>query len=107
MLEKFLRKIGVKSFEELNDEEKQTYREWEAALSGRKLTDTDVENFLNEELSLAVSRLTEHDLSKEAELFRKMEVRFIKKIQNFLNTPLVEKQFAEKAIAQLTEKTNV
>lgn len=103
MLEKFLKKIGVSSFEELNDEEKNTYREWEDSLRGRKLTDDDVQKFLESELNTAVSRLTDINLSKEDEIFRKMEVKFIKKVIGFINSPLVEKQFAEKAIEQLVK----
>lgn len=101
MLEKFLKKLGVKSFTELNEEEKKTYIEWETALKGRKLTDKDVENFLEDELNLAVTRVTETDLTVQSEIFRKMEIRLIKKIQTFLNSPKVEKTFAEKSIEQL------
>lgn len=101
MLEKFLKKLGVSSFTELNDEEKATYREWEESLRGRTLTDSDVQKFLESELNTAVSRLTEINLSKEDEIFRKMEIKFIKKVIGFINSPLVEKQFAEKAIEQL------
>ena len=102
MLEKFLKKIGVKSYEELNADEKATYNEWEQALQGRKLTDKDVSNFLEDELSMAVTRVTEVNLSKEDEMFRKAEIRLIKKILTFLNGPKVEKEFAKKAIEQLT-----
>ncbi len=103
MMEKFLKKIGVNSFSELNEEEKATYREWEISLSGRKLTDKDVSDFLQMEYEIAVSRLTEINLSKEDEIFRKVEVKFIKKIIGFLNGPTLEKQFAEKAIEQLVK----
>lgn len=101
MLKKFLKKLGVESYLELNDEEKKTYVEWEEALQGRKLTDVDVSEFLQYELDQAIGRITECNLSKEDEIFRKVEIRFIKKIQNFINSPKVEKQFAEKAIEQL------
>lgn len=101
MLEKLLKKFNVGSYEELNEEEKKTYLSWEESLVGRKLTDEDVATFLSGELDLAVSRITDIGLSKEDELFRKMEIRFIKKIQNFLNSPKVEKQFAQKAIEQM------
>lgn len=101
MLEKFLKKLGVNSYDELNSDEKETYKEWEQSLSGRKLTDKDVENFLELELETAVSRLTEVNLSKEDEIFRKVEVRFIKKIKNFLDGPKLEKKFAERAIEEL------
>lgn len=104
MLEKYLKKLGLSSYEELNAEEKETFKEWEVALSGRKLTDKDVEAWLQSELDLSVSRLTEVDLKKEDEIFRKVEIRMIKKIQNFLNSPRVEKAFTEKAIEQLMNK---
>jgi hypothetical protein len=103
MLEKFLKKIGVASYQELNEEEKATYREWELALSGRKLTDKDVEAWLQNELDTAVTRVTDVDLKKEDEIFRKVEIRLIRKIQGFLNGPKVEKAFAEKSIEQLVK----
>lgn len=101
MLDKFLKKIGVSSFSELNAEERATFTEWETALAGRRLTDKDVEEWLQRELDTAVSRVTEVDLKKEDEIFRKVEIRFIKKIQVLLNSPAVEKAFAEKSIEQL------
>jgi len=104
MLEKFLKKLGLSSYNELNEEEKKTYQEWETALKGRKITDKDVAEFLSMELDLAVSRVTETDLKKEDEIFRKVEIRMIKKIQNFLRSPAVEKTFAEKSIEQLMNK---
>jgi len=104
MLQKYLKKLGINSYQDLNEEEKDSYKEWEQAISGRKLTDKDVVNWLEEELSQSVSRLTEINLSKDDEIFRKVEVRFIKKILNFLNSPMLEKQFAEKSIEQLLKK---
>jgi len=101
MLDKFLKSIGVKSYEDLNAEEKETYKEWEISLSGRKLTDKEVQTWLQLELDLAVSRVTDVDLPKEAEIFRKVEVRFLKKIINYLNSPVVAKEYAQKAIEQL------
>jgi hypothetical protein len=100
-INKFASKNGgkeVKSFEDLTPEEKDTYREWEVALSGRKLTDTDVQAFLNTELDTAVTRLTDVDLKVEDAVFRKVEVRLIKKIINFLNMPAVEKALVEKQL---------
>jgi hypothetical protein len=94
----YLNKLGVKSYQDLNEEEKNTYKEFETALSGRKLTDEDVSNFLDQELQVAIGRLTEVDLPKETEIFRKMEVKMIKKIQNFLNSPKLEKELLEKTL---------
>lgn len=98
MLDKFLKSIKVGSYEELTPEEKETYRNWEASLQGRSITEPDYRAFLESELNSAIVRLTEINLSKEDQIFRKMEVRFIKKIINFLDMPLLEKQLLEKQI---------
>jgi len=104
MLENYLKKIGVDSFSDLNEEEKATYRDWEISLSGRKLTDGDVEIFLANELDMAVSRLTAVNLTIEDAAFRKAEVKLIKMIQAFLNGPLVEKSYVERTINNLSNK---
>jgi DNA-binding TFAR19-related protein (PDSD5 family) len=101
ILQKYLKKIGVKSFSELNSDEKETYKMYEEALSGRKLTDEDVQGFLQSELSVAINRLTDIDLKKEDEIFRKVEVRFIKKIISLLESPKVTKQMAEKQLESM------
>lgn len=96
----YLKKVGVSSYDDLTKEEKETYKLWEETLSGRKLTDEDVVNFLELELQTAITRLTEVDLPKETEIFRKMEVKMIRKIQDFLNGPIMERKLLE---AQLTK----
>lgn len=101
MLNKWLKKIGVKSYDELNSDEKETYKMYEEALSGRKLTDEDVEKWLQSELEIAIGKLTDIDLKKEDEIFRKVEVRLLKKIINYLNSPKVVKDFAEKQLEQM------
>lgn len=101
MLNKYLKKLGLSSFSELNEEEKKTFREWEEALSGRKLTDKEVEDWLNAEYDIATSRITEEGLSEKVITFRQVEIKFIKKILNFINSPQVAKQFAEQSIKQL------
>ncbi len=102
-LSKFLRKIGAKSYLDLNDEEKQTYKLWEQSLSGRRLTDEEVRTFLETELDQSISRLTEVDLSEESEIFRKVEVRFIKKILVLLDMPKLEKKMLEANIEKTIE----
>lgn len=100
-LELFLNKLGVKNYEELNTEERETFKLWESSLNGRKLTDEEVSKFIKQELSEAILRLTEVNLSKEDEIFRKCEVRMIQKIQKFLDSPRIEKEMIEKQIESL------
>lgn len=99
-LQKFLKKIGVKKYEDLNAEEKETYRAWEEALSGKAITNEDYRKFLEVELGDAIVRLTDENikLNTEADIFRRVEVRFIKKVLGFLDSPLVEKKVLEEQI---------
>ena len=98
ILTEWLKKHNIGSYSELSSEEKDTYKEWEKNLAGRKLTDEEVTNFLEQELQIAIGRLTEVDLPKETEIFRKMEVKMIRKIQNYLNSPKIEQELLEKQL---------
>jgi hypothetical protein len=98
ILDKFLKKIGENSYEDLTSEEKDTYRAWELSLAGRKITEEEYRTFLLQELDTAVTRLIDVDLKVEDAIFRKVEVRMIKKIISFLDMPKMEKQLIEKQI---------
>lgn len=103
MLNKYLKKLGLNSFSDLNEEEKKTFHEWEEALNERKLTDKEVEDWLTAELDIATSRICEEGLDSNVITFRQVEIKFIKKILNFINSPKVARQFAEKSIKQLMD----
>lgn len=101
ILKKYLDKYKVKEFSELSDEEKQTYREWNAILNGRKLTDEDVATFLNDELEDVLGKLPSSLTGSREDLFLKMKLEFIRKIQRFLKGPEIEKEMLEQNINQL------
>lgn len=95
LLKKYLNRIGVKDYSELNDEEKETYKIWEESLNGRKLTDEDVAMFLDTELENSLEKLVNSRLSDRDDLFLKMKIDFIRKVKIFLKTPEVEKKMLE------------
>jgi len=101
MLNEYLKKLGIKSYDELNSDEKITYKEMEKAFEAEDITSPEVQEWLKYELDLAVSRLTDINLTKEDEIFRKVEVRFIKKLISLIESPKVSKQMAEKHLEQL------
>jgi DNA-binding TFAR19-related protein (PDSD5 family) len=101
MLNQYLKKLGIKSYDDLNADEKATYKEMEKAFEGKEITNKEVQEWLSYELDLAVSRLTDINLTKEDEIFRKVEVRFIKKLINLIESPKIAKQMAEKHLEQL------
>jgi hypothetical protein len=100
-LEKLLKKIGVKNYLELNEEEKETYKNWEESLRGRKLTDDDVANFLSTEENDTINKLISKTLSDRDDIFLKMKLEMILKIKNFLNMPEFEKKVLEQNINKL------
>lgn len=104
-LEKYLKKIGVKSYLDLNSEERETYKSWEAALSGRRLTDEDVKTFLHTEKEEILKKLPSQKLKEREDTFLKMKLEFIQAIERFLDGPRLEKEMVEKSIEQLVEKS--
>lgn len=101
ILGKFLKKLNVTEFSQLTAEEKETYRNWEATLSGRKLTDEDVSKFLEAELDATEVKLVSPNSSTREDLFLKMKLEFIRKLRVFLRSPEIERQMLEENINNL------
>lgn len=104
ILDKYLKKLGLKSYVELSPEEKETYRQWEASLSGRKLTDEEVSIFFKTELENTTVKLIEKNLNERQDIFLKMKLEFIRSVMNFLDSPARERIMVEKSIGQMIEK---
>jgi hypothetical protein len=98
LLSKYLEKIGVKNYNDLSEEEKKTYREWEEALSGRSLTEHEVNTFLHSELEEGIAKLTKTLTGDREDIFLKMKVEFIRSLLTFLDTPKREKETVERVI---------
>lgn len=98
VLDKYLKKIGVKSSLDLTEEERRTYNVWAEALSGRKLTDADVQDFLDREYDEAVGKLTNTNITDREDTFLKMKVDFIRRVKIFLMSPEVERKIIENQI---------
>jgi predicted RNase H-like nuclease len=98
ILDRYLEKLGVGSFAELNSEERKTYKTWEESLNGRKLTDEDVADFLKGEIEDCIDKLTSKHLKERDDTFLKMKVEFIRKVQVFLGSPAMEKKMTEQQL---------
>jgi len=101
ILDKILQKRGVKEFSELTQEEKDTYRDWDNILRGRKLTDEEVESFLKDEEEATVKLLIDQNLNERQDIFLKMKLDMVRKILHFLNGPELEKKTLENNLKQL------
>ena len=97
LLEKMLGKLGV-PYSDLNQEERDTFNAWRQALAGRKLTDDDVQTFLDNEYNDAVKKLSSLKLNERDDIFLKMKVDFIIKTKEFLATPDKERAMVEQHI---------
>ena len=95
------KKFNVNEFSELSEEEKETYREWDDILSGKKITDEDVKNFLGSELEEVQIKLVNPNLTPREDIFLKMKMEFIRKINMFLLTPEIERKTLEEQIKKL------
>lgn len=101
LLQKYLKKCFVNDFSELSSEEKETFREWEQVLSGRKITDEDIHEFFNTEIEEIQVKLVNPNLSQREDVFLKMMLDMIRKIRAFTNSPKVEKEMLEQNINKL------
>ena len=97
ILERLLGKLGV-SYEEMTQEERDTFNLWRNALNGRKLNDDDVKTFLDTEYTDAVSKLSSKKLGEREDIFLKMKVDFIIKTKEFLSIPDRERDMVEQHI---------
>lgn len=102
LLQKYLNKIGVKDYSELNQDEKDTFKSWEEALSGKKITDEDVAMFFVKEENDILDKLT-NEKNKEDREFLLAELKVIRKVKSFLATPQVQKKIAEISINNLLQ----
>lgn len=101
ILKKYLNKLGVTEFSQLNDEEKDVYRNWEDSLSGKKLTDSDVATFLITLEDAIIDELTDVKISDKRDMFLKMQLDLIRKIKRFLASPEMQKKLTEMSINNL------
>jgi hypothetical protein len=98
IMSRWLKKIGVKDYYSLTEEEKKTYLQMEEMLRGKKLTDEDVANFWNTTFKEITDKLTSPDLSTKERDFLIVELRLAKKIISFLDAPNIQARNARIAI---------
>lgn len=103
-LKKYLDKLGVKNFSELTEDEKETYRNWEEALVGRKLTDDDVATFLVRTENEVIDKLVSSSVHDDKDAQLKAELNIIRKIKDFLKTPELERKMMESNLSNLLKK---
>lgn len=92
MLNNLLKKLGVDSYDQLTEEEKKTYREYEDILTGRKITDDEVKAFFAQDIEETLTKLESSQLDTREDTFLKMRLSFVRKLAAFLDAPEREKK---------------
>ncbi len=101
ILDKYLKKIGVKEVHELTQEEKPTYDDWAKSLSGKRITDRDTATFLLSKENDIITELISTSITDKRDLYLKMQLDLIRQIQTFLRTPELEKKMTEYTLQEL------
>ena len=65
LLQKALQKLGLKSFNDLNELEKETFKTWENVLRGKKITQEDVVEQLKEWSEKMLEECFTNDVSEK------------------------------------------
>ena len=104
ILKKYLERIGVKEFAQLNEEEKDVYRNWQESLNGRKITDAQVAEFILNLENDIIKELIEKKFDSRRDIFLKMQLDLIRKIKSFLMSPEIEKEMTRRGIENLLKQ---
>jgi len=106
ILNHLLKKLNKRK-DTLTKDDISMYNDWEGALKGRKLTDDDVQNFIQESKMICTNKLRDIvELNEQQKIFFSMQLDLIMKIEYFLSMPKLEKKQAEHQIETLLETLN-
>lgn len=102
LLQKALQKLGVKSFNDLNELEKETFKQWEEALArGSEITSKEVVESLKEMFEETVTKLGDDSLSEKARMFLLCQMKVVKYVLRTIESPRAEVRKVESDISQL------
>lgn len=101
ILEKLLRKRGLNSVEDLDQEEKETFEAWQSVLSKDELTTQDIKNFCQNQVDTINGRWQDLSLeqAKKAELIPYFTVYNL--LLKVIDSPKEAKEALEKNLNQL------
>ena len=98
-LNRYLARLNIHSYEEMSDEERTTFHQWEQTLAGRELTSAEVRAVLASDREEAVRLLTTKKLGEREDTFLKVKVDFINRFFEILDSPKAEKAAIEHLIS--------
>lgn len=96
-LHNLLEKLGLK-YEDLTEEEKKTYTEWNETLVQSEVTIGDLKKFIPSQIEQLEHSQNDYQNSKEKDLFLKAQIRNLKMIQAFILGPEQRRKWLEQHI---------
>ena len=103
ILTEILTKLGLK-YEDLNSDEKETYRNWEEVLVNKEMTMENIKQFLNTVILQIETDLIQPDNSDKKDSFLKAQLRCYKTILFFIESPKQSKDYLEAYLSTLFKK---
>ncbi len=103
LLTKLFEKRGIQGFDELDEDEKTTYEQWQSVLSKDELTAKDIREFCKTQVDNIEAKWGDYnvDQSRKAELIPYHTV--YKKIFTAIDSPKQMREALEKSLIQLIE----
>ena len=98
ILDQWLKKKGIKHYEELTLEERKVYDEYEKALNVPEITVEQVESFVRQQLNILTNSIIVFDNSEKKDLFIKAQMSVLRSILAFLTKDKETKKMVEELI---------
>ena len=101
ILSKLLQKKGIKSVEELTQEERRDFDQWKRVLSKEDINTKDIEEFCSAQIKTIEAQFKDLSISKE-KLERLVLLHSVySSIKDLINSPRAERENLEKYLTQL------
>lgn len=101
LLQKALEKLGLKSFNDLNELEKETFKSWETILQGKKITQDDVIEEIKNFQEKILVKLEDSSLSEKVKNYLLAQLGVVRLIVRIVENPKQDIRRVEQEINSL------
>ena len=98
-----LNKLGLK-YDDLNAEEKATYKSWEEVFAGKEMGIKDIREFIQSAILQVEADLIQPDNSDKKDSFLKAQLRCYKTLLFFIDSPKQSREYLEVYLSSLFKK---
>ena len=101
LLQKALEKLGLKSYNELNELERDTFKQWETMLRGRKITQDDVVADIREFQETILTKLEDPTQQESVKNYLLAQLSIVRYILRTIDSPQADIKKVEQEINNL------